>query len=203
MKELSLDETIRRLKEFRKKLSTDFVKDLGKVVGVDTVSQIEMRVRDRQKKADGQSFSRYSTNPMLTSGTTVKSRRVWQSMASSKSKRRNLDWVTIKKGGKNIHLFELKGGYAQLRKLEGFSNANKSFEFTGEMWRKFGVKKTTVGNGVITFTLGGKTTAAQDKIDWNSEREGVNIIEPCKDEVLFLQNQINRLLPGYLAKVGL
>ena len=203
MKELSLDETIRRLKEFRKKLSTDFVKDLGKVVGVDTVSQIEMRVRDRQKKADGQLFSRYSTSPMLTSGTTIKSKRVWQALASSKTKRRSLDWVTIKKGGKNIHLFELKGGYAQLRKLEGFGNARKSFEFTGEMWRKFGVKKTTMGSGVITFTLGGKTTAAQDKIDWNSEREGVNIIEPGKEEVLFLQNQINRLIPGYLAKVGL
>ena len=203
MKELSLDETIRRLKEFRKKLQSNLVKDLGKVVGVDTVSQIEMRVRDKQRKADGQLFSRYSTNPMLTSGTTIKSKRVWQALASSKTKRRSLDWVTIKKGGKNIHLFELKGGYAQLRKLEGFSNARKSFEFTGEMWRKFGVKKTTMCSGVITFTLGGKTTAAQDKIDWNSEREGVNIIEPGKEEVLFLQNQINRLIPGYLAKVGL
>jgi len=203
MKELSLEETIRRLKEFRKKFSTDFVRDLGKVVGVDMVSEIEMRVRDRQRKADNQLFGRYSTNPMLTSGTTVKSRRVWQKMASSKTKRRELDWVTIKKGGKNIHLFELKGGYAQLRKLEGFSNARKSFEFTGEMWRKFGVTNTTVGNGVITFILGGKTTVAQDKINWNSEREGVVIIEPCKTEIQNLQNQIDRLIPGYLVKVGL
>jgi len=203
MKELSLEETIRRLKEFRKKFSTDFVRDLGKVVGVDMVSEIEMRVRDRQRKADNQLFSRYSTSPMLTSGTTVKSRRVWQKMASSKTKRRALDWVTIKKGGKNIHLFELKGGYAQLRKLEGFSNARKSFEFTGEMWRKFGVTNTTIGGGVITFTLGGKTTAAQDKIDWNSEREGVVITEPGKIEIQNLQNQTDRLIPGYLAKVGL
>jgi len=203
MKELSLEETIRRLKEFRKKFSTDFVRDLGKVVGVDMVSEIEMRVRDRQRKADNQLFGRYSTSPMLTSGTTVKSRRVWQKMASSKTKRRELDWVTIKKGGKNIHLFELKGGYAQLRKLEGFSNARKSFEFTGEMWRKFGVTNTTVGNGVITFILGGKTTAAQDKIDWNNEREGVVITEPGKIEIQNLQNQIDRLIPGYLVKVGL
>jgi len=197
MKELSLEETIRRLKEFRKKFSTDFVRDLGKVVGVDMVSEIEMRVRDNQKSCKGD-FSKYSRKPMLTSGNTLKSRRVWSAIPDDEKK-----WVTIKKGGKNIHLFELKGGYAELRSWEGFTNIYKSFEFTGEMWRKFGVTNTTVANGVITFTLGGKTTAAQDKIDYNSEREGINIIEPCKDEIKNLQDQIDRLIPGYLAKVGL
>jgi len=203
MKEMTLDETVRRLTEFRKKLKGNLVKDLGRIVGVDTVSQIEQRVRDNQKNWKGQGFSRYSTKPMLTSGETVKSRRVWRAVAGSKSKRKQLDWVTIKKGGKNIHLFELKGGYAEMRRLEGFSNTRKSFEFTGEMWRKFGVTKTVVGDGVIRFTLGGKTSAAQDKIDWNSEREGMNIIAPSKEEEKDLQEKINRLIPGYLAQVGL
>ena len=202
MKEMTLDETIQKLTAFKKNLQQNLVRDLGKIIGVDTISQIEMRVRDKQKNWQGQSFSRYSTRPMLTSGTTAKSRRVWRAVASSKAKRRELDWVTIKKGGKNIHLFELKGGYAEMRRIEGFSNANKSFEFTGEMWRKFGIKDVKTGSGVIIFKLGGKTVASQDKIDWNSEREGINIIQPSQDEINYLQDKINRLLPEYLAKVG-
>ena len=205
MKEMTLDETVRRLTEFRKKLQGNLVKDLGKIVGVDMVSQIELRVRDTQKNWKGQGFSRYSTRPMLTSGETLRGRKVWRKMANSPTARRKLNWVTIKKGGKNIHLFELKGGYMQLRQIEfGDSTPrNKTFEFTGEMWRKFGVTKTVVGDGVIRFTLGGKTTAAQDKIDWNSEREGMNIIAPSKEEEKDLQEDINRLIPGYLAQVGL
>ena len=202
MNEMTLDETVRRLTEFKKNLQSNLVRDLGKIIGVDIVSEIEKRVRDTQKDYREQGFSRYSTRPMLTSGTTAKSRRVWQAVASSKSKRRNLDWVTIKRGGKNIRLFELKGGYAEMRRLEGFSNSRKSFEFTGEMWRKFGVKNTKVTDGKIVFILGGKTIAAQDKIDWNSEREGVNIIRPSAGEINYLQQKINRLIPGYLAKVG-
>lgn len=202
MNEMTLDETVRRLTEFRKNLQANLVRDLGKIVGVDIVSEIEMRVRDTQKNWREQNFSRYSTKPMLTSGTTSKSRRVWQAKAGSKAKRRALDWVTIKKGGRNIHLFELKGGYVELRRLEGFSNSHKSFEFTGEMWRKFGVKNTKVLDGKIIFVLGGKTTAAQDKIDWNSERERINIIQPSGGEINYLQEKINRLIPSYLAKVG-
>lgn len=198
MKEMTLDETVRRLTDFRKNLPKWLASDLGPVVGVDFVNLIELRVRDTQKDSKGHHFSRYSTRPMLTSGKTLKSkRRVWDAIPDDEKK-----WVTIKRGGKNIHLFELKGGYAQLRKIEGFSNRYKSFDFTTEMWRKFGVKSTKIANKIITFIIGGKTTASQDKINWNSEREGKNIIEPNKEEMQYLQQQIDRLLPGYLAKVG-
>lgn len=201
--DMTIDETINKLKAFEKKVKTDLVRDLGRVIAQDTVSQIETRVRDQQKDCRGRSFGAYSTRPMLTSGETLKSRRVWQKLASSKSKRRALNWVTIKRGGKNIHLFELKGGYAELRKLEGFNNSKKSFEFTGEMWRKFGVISSTLAGNKVIFRLGGKTQAAQDKIDYNSEREGVEITCISDTETRYLQRRLNTILPGYLAEVGL
>ena len=200
---MTVDETIKRIEKLRRALSKDLVRDIAKMVSQDVVSMIEKRVRDQQKDSKGVSFGSYSRKPMLTSGETVKSRRVWNAVAGSKKKRSDLNWVTIKKGGKNIRLFELKGGYAELRRLEGFSNANKSFEFTGEMWRKFGVVRTTVTGNGITITLGGKTDAAQNKIDWNSEREGRSIIDISPAEVAHVQKKIDKLIQGYIVKFNL
>jgi len=199
---MTLQETQRQIQQLRKKVSTDLPREIAKIIAADTVSQIETRVRDKQMGCNG-SFGKYSTRPMLTSGETAKGRRVWRAVAGSKSKRKNLDWVTIKRGGKNIKLFELKGGYAELRRLEGFSNTNKSFEFTGEMWRKFGVVSVSQQAGKLTVKLGGKTTAAQDKIDWNSEREGVDIIDACKAEVEWLQRRVGKILEGYVVELKL
>lgn len=200
---MNIQETIKQIDKLKQKVKTDLVAQLSQIIAQDIVSVIQKRVRDNGKDSTGASFGKYSTTTMLTSGTTLKSRRVWRAVAASKKKRKNLNWVTIKKGGKNIRLFELKGGYAELRRLEGFSNAVKSFEFTGEMWRKFGIVRTTVtGNGII-FTLGGRTDASQNKIDRNSEREGRSIIDISQSELTFLQTQIDKILQGYVVNVKL
>ena len=200
---MNIQETIKQIDKLKQKVKTDLVAQLSQIKAQDIVSVIQKRVRDNGKDSTGASFGKYSTTTMLTSGTTLKSRRVWRAVAASKKKRKNLNWVTIKKGGKNIRLFELKGGYAELRRLEGFSNAVKSFEFTGEMWRKFGIVRTTVtGNGII-FTLGGRTDASQNKIDRNSEREGRSIIDISQSELTFLQTQIDKILQGYVVNVKL
>jgi len=200
---MTLEQAITKIDQLRKKVVTDLPKEIVQIASVDIAAMIADRVVKTQTNFRGNKFSRYSTRPILTSGTTIKSRRVWQAMASSKRKRRELDWVTIKKGGKNIHLFEIKGGYAELRKIEGFTNTNKSFEFTTEMWRKFGVKKVTYSGGVIRITLGGKTDESQKKINMNSKREGINIIAANKDEVKFLRERVDKILRGYITELKL
>ena len=200
---MNIDQVTKQIDKLKQKITVDLVRDFTNIIVQDIIGLIQKRVVEQQKGADGSSFSRYSTRPMFTSGTTLKSRRVWNAMAGTKGKRGSLNWVTIKKGGKNIALFELKGGYAQLRKLEGFGNASKSFEFTGEMWRKFGVIRTTVTANGITITLGGKTEASQNKIDWNSAREGRSIIDISKKELNYLENRIDKLIQGYIVKVNL
>ena len=55
----------------------------------------------------------------------------------------------------------------------------KNFRDKGIMWKDFGVKSEQP-NKII---LGGKSGESQDKINWNSSREEINIIEPSQEEV--------------------
>jgi len=140
---------------------------------------------------------------MLTSGTTAKSKSVWNKLASSKTSRRDLDWVTIKRRGKNVHLFELKGGYKQLRQLEGLQTAHKDFSFSQVMWNSYGVKRTVNTNNEVVVTIGGKTQDSQDRINWNSKREGVEIINISDQELKKLAKNLDKQIQKYINKVGL
>jgi len=200
---MTIDETIRHFKELQAFIGRDLPNELTKIVAHDTVAQIHTRVVDKQVNAKGQRFSRYSTKPTLSSGTTAKSKRVFNALAGSKKKRSELDWVTIKRRGKNTHLFVVKGGYREIREIEGFSNENKSFEFTTQMWRGFGVKRTEKSSGRFAVVLGGRNAESQDKIDWNSEREGVDIIDASKQERDHIKRQVEREIEKYIKRAKL
>lgn len=171
-----------------------------KYAGLTLVSDISNRVVMRQRNARGARFSRYSDKPILSSGTTERGTHVWRALASTKSKRRDLDWVTIKKGGRNIHLFVVPGGYAEIRRLSGFTNRRKSFEWTGEMWKKFGVRKSQRRPTGFTIRLAGLTPEAQRKLDANSEREGINIIDITPREERELAGYVDRWLQKEINK---
>jgi len=201
---MKIEDVEKKIKNLERNLKTRLPPYIKSIVAHDAVAMISDRVITKQRKAKGGQFSSYSTKPMLTSGHTDKSSRVWRAMASSKAKRKQLDWVTIKAGGvRDVHLFELKGGYAQLRRLEGFSNRSKSFEFTGEMWRTFGLKRTKQGKGELTMVLGGKNQASQKKMDMNSKREGVNIVDISQRELDKLALLIEKEMQKYINQQGL
>jgi hypothetical protein len=200
---MTIDETIKHFKEFETFMRRDLPNELTKIAAHNTVAQIHTRVIDKQVNAKGQRFGRYSTRPTLSSGTTEKSKRVFNALAGSKKKRSELDWVTIKRKGKNVHLFVVKGGYQEIREIEGFSNEYKSFEFTTEMWRGFGVKRTEKSSGRFTVVLGGKNSESQNKIDWNSEREGVDIIDASRQEQNFIKKQVEIEIDKYLKRAKL
>lgn len=92
--------------------------------------------------------------------------------------------------------------YSGFRELNGLKVDKKNFEFTGEMWRKLGIvnRKTSSNNFIIS--IGGTSTASQDKIDNNSEYEGVSIIEASEKEEhlaqraakIWLEEQANRII---------
>lgn len=169
--------------------------------------EIENMVRNRvimkQLNEKGSKFSPYSKKPALSGGKTEKSSNVFRSLASSKSKRKKLKWVTIKKGGKVIRLFEVPGGYDQIRNIEGFSNKNKSFEFTGKMWMQFGLVKTKTTPKEAIVSFGGQTKYAQDLINWHSEREGVNIIGITKSEEKVIAIWTDNWLKQQIKNAGL
>ena len=189
--------------ELDKLIRRDLPDYINQIIAHDAVAMIHNRVVNQQRNYMGGSFSSYSRKPMLTSGRTAKSKRVFNAMASSKARRKELDWVTIRSGGRNVHLFEIPGGYAQLRQIEGFSNPRKSFEFTGMMWRMFGVKKKTKSANSITVTLGGRTARSQRLIDENSRREGVSIVNISDSELKKLAELVDKPIQRYVNKVGL
>jgi len=196
-------EAASRFKELDRMIRRDLPVFIQERIAHNAVAMIHNRVVKKQKNYLGGQFSAYSKRPMLTSGTTEKSKRVGRALASSKAKRAELDWVTIRSGGRNVRLFELPGGYAQLRRLERFSNARKSFEFTGQMWRGFGVKKKQVSGTTIIITLGGRNLESQKKIDANSKREGISIINISDRELEELARMVDKKLQRYVNKVGL
>lgn len=200
---MSPEETATRFDKLQKLIKRDLPLFIQERIAQNAVAMIHNRVVQTQKNYLGGSFSSYSRKPILTSGTTAKSKRIGRALASTKAKRRQLDWVTIRSGGRNVHLFELPGGYAQLRRLEGFSNNKKSFEFTGQMWRGFGVKKKSISGNTVIVTLGGRTGESQKLIDANSRREGINIINISDKELKELAVMVDKEIQKYVNKVGL
>lgn len=199
----SPEETAKKFSNLQRVIKKELPLFIQQRIAQNAVAMIHDRVVNRQKNYLGGSFSAYSTRPILTTGVTEKSATVRRKVAGSKAARRKLDWVTIKAGGKNVSLFELKGGYAQLRRLEGFGNRNKSFEFTTQMWRGFGVKRKRVTPNEIIITLGGRNLESQKKIDVNSQREGINIINISDQELKELGKMVDKEIQRYIGKVGL
>ena len=197
------DEAAKKTDQLQKLIKRELPLFIQQRIAQNAISKIVERVVGRQKNFMGGSFSAYSTRPILTTGVTERGSRVRRAVAGSKSARRDLDWVTIKSGGKNVTLFELPGGYAQIRRLSGFGNRNKSFEFTGQMWRGFGVKRVRKTSKEIIITLGGKNLEAQKKIDANSQREGISIINISDKELKELAVMVDKELQRYVNKVGL
>jgi hypothetical protein len=197
------DEAAKRFDNLQKIIARDLPLFIQNRIAKNAVSMIHNRVVNTQKNYLGGNFSQYSRTPILTSGKTAKSKKVGRALASSKAKRKQLKWVTVKSGGRNVSLFELKGGYAELRSWEGFTNIYKSFEFTTQMWRGFGVKRTQKTPTEIIITIGGKNLESQKKIDVNSRREGINIINISDSELKELAIMVDKELQRYVTKAGL
>ena len=197
------EESVKRFQKLLRTINRELPTYIQERTAMNAVLFIERRVQMTGKNYLGNPFKPYSTKPMLTSGTTSKSKAIWNQLASSKKSRKNLDWVTIKRWGKNIRLFELKGGYKEMRRREGLQTGHKDFWFTTQMWRGFGVKGVVRGKGKMVIKIGAKNTETQKKIDGNSAREGVNIINISDQELDKLAKQIDQQMQKYINKVGL
>ena len=151
------------------------------ILAIDLIALVTNRVVQKGENYLGGSFSPYST-------TTVAAWRFW-------GKSRN---QTAEKKVRAISRARGALTYTEFRTLNKLKTNKKNFEFTGEMWRKFGIVKATK----TVIQIGGTTSVAQQKIDDNSEREGLSIIEANFDEITlarssaldWLTDQANRIL---------
>lgn len=88
--------------------------------------------------ASGKKYT-YSKNPMLVNRTSFVVKSGYNTIAGTKEKRKELDWVTIKKGTKIVRLFVLTGGYSQFRDLQGRQTEFVDFSLTGRLWKNVNV----------------------------------------------------------------
>ena len=69
------------------------------------------------------------------------------------------------------------------------------------MWRKFGVIRVTKNSNNFVVTLGGLNQDSQFKINVNSEREGISIIDASPSEVVIIQNILDDILDEEITKI--
>ena len=197
------EESVKRFQKLLQTINRELPAYIKETTAHNAAVFVFNRVHDTGRNFRGVPFKPYSTKPMLTSGTTSKSKAIWNQLASNPKARKELNWVTIKRRGRNIRLFELKGGYKEMRRREGLKTGYKDFTFSSVMWDSYGVKRTVNSKGKVVVTIGGKTQDSQDRIDWNSKREGVEIINISDRELDLLAKQIDKQMQKYINKVGL
>jgi hypothetical protein len=122
----------------------------------------------------------------------------YSSIAGSKKKRKELDWVTVK-GHK---LFELPGGYKQFRELHGRQTGFVDFVFTGRMWNniKLVSDQGELNSGVAVIRP--TEELQKKKLAGNTERRG-DILALSKAEEQRLSDIYSVWIEGALRKYKL
>lgn len=149
----------------------------------DLNEKIRIRVRNTGTNAKGSKFKPYSTGFLLlrpSMEATIGAGNMRKALAEA-------NWYTTKSGKKHAIL---PGGYKRLRELSGRKTAFKNFEFTTAMWKDYGIKDKKVEDTNIKIIS--KGDKEQYKIDFNSEREGIEIIEPSQKEIEEFNAYVNK-----------
>jgi len=162
-------------------------RDLQKAVAKaanDLASAVSLRVVNKGETAKGGKFSNYSTAKVYAS--------------SFKGKGRS--------GGADSRITALGRGakisYSEFRALNNLNTAPKNFEFTGDMWRNFGVMDVKNNGLSVTANIGGLTQNAADKIAGHSKREGIDIASASAKEEAETRVDLENWIAGIIKDNG-
>jgi hypothetical protein len=178
------------LEEYNKNLEKsmmDMELSLGNTmvkIGQSALVKIKQRVQEEGKNADGKDFPPYSQKPMLANCSSMTTGACSQ-IAGSKSKRRELKWVTLQRGGRNIKLFEIEGGYKKFRELHGRQTDHVDFMFYGSMWGDITILSNNSQHNSGVVVIGPKTSEQMKKLEGNTKRKGT-ILDLSEKELIEL-----------------
>ena len=167
----SIEDQIKALREAKEFLRKETPKRAKQVAANDLIALIVNRVVQRGESSDGSKFTPYSTNPVAAFRFVGKSRR------NSADKK-----VRAKVKAKTAL------SYKEFREMNGLKSDKKNFEFTNEMWRKFGIITFVANNGNFKIEIAGTTASSQKKIEENSKRENKSIIAASAKEVNIIRS---------------
>jgi hypothetical protein len=143
--------------------------------GLDLVALVTNRVVQTGKDSKGSLFSPYSTNQVPAFLYFGKSRT-----GGGEARVR-----AAAKKGQRI-------SYRDFRVLNNLNPGPKNFEFTGLMWRGFGVVKTEKTADGVRVVLGGTNTVSDERITKNTERENKSIIQPSQQELAIISRNLQQ-----------
>jgi len=196
---MKADEAIRRV-EF---IVDKTVSDWGNVM-LEVAQTADTMIKDRVIKtgqnAQGEQYDPYSTNPMLTNCSQM-TQSACNKKTGSKAKRKELKWVTLKRGGKNIRLFELVGGYKEFRELHGRQTNFVDFAFSGRMWADVQVVSGDDEHKLGRARISTLSEEQMKKLAGNTERKGT-ILDLSTDETNALARIIEKRLTDLWRQQG-
>ena len=188
---MNADEAIRRIDFIVDKT----VSDWGNVmleVAQSANTMLKERIISTGQNAEGQQFDHYSTTPMLANCSSM-TQSACNKKAGSKAKRKELKWVTLKRGTKNIRLFELAGGYKEYRELHGRQTNFVDFAFSGRMWADVQVVSGDDEHKLGRARISTLSEEQMKKLAGNTERKGT-ILDLSTDETHSLARMIEKRL---------
>ena len=196
---MKADEATRRI-EF---IVDKTVSDWGNVmlqVAQSANAMIKKRVIERGENAQGEQYDPYSTAPMLTNCSQM-TQAACQKKTGSKAKRKELRWVTLKRGGKSVRLFELAGGYKEFRELHGRQTGFVDFAFSGKMWANINVVSGDDEHKVGRARISTLSEEEMKKLAGNTERKG-EILNLSQEETYTLARYIEKRLTDMWRQQG-
>lgn len=180
------------MNQFAQRLVED-QEDLMVQLGISANTMIKMRIIDTGTNAQGTQFAPYSTRPMLTNCSALTS-SACNELVGSKTKRRERQWVTINKGGKNVRLFQLEGGYKEYRDVQGRQTAFVDFSFSGRMWANVDLISTYQQHKAGEVVIGAKEQENKDKLAGNTKLRGAILdLSPSEVDQLKKMYELNIL----------
>lgn len=121
------------------------------------------RIHNEGKDVNEAPIGKYSTKTTLIgSSSFINKGTVDKVFGSRKSK--DLKWRTLQRGGKNVHLALLSGGYKKIRELDGYETSKVNLQRTGRLLKDYAVNSEGK-DWVVGFTseYGSKISDGQEE----------------------------------------
>ncbi len=177
---MSADELQAKIQRIIQRIDSEITVEAAKA-GADMAALITDRVVQTGKDSGGNAFSPYSTVPVPAFLYFNKSRSgAGEARVRAKAKKKE------------------KISYRDFRVLNNLNPSPKNFEFTGEMWRGFGVTKTEKTPNGAKVTIGGRTPPSERKLDLNTKREKKDIVEPSAREIAIVTANLENWLENLI-----
>lgn len=158
------------LSDLRGKLERNLKRGL-RIAGANLLAAQSARIHERGQASDGSKLSPYSTTPYYTSlESVINKARVPKKLVS-----KNKKWV------------QLPQGYKSLRKFAGRQTGFKDLDYSGLLRQAYTFEVEDKTYTVRFGYAGGKTgrdgITPYQKMKFNEEREGKDIVAPSEEEL--------------------